>query len=157
MRPLSPTAVAFLRALGRARGLTGDLSGPRDVVVMADEITTQPDAALVPDLLFAFGETLAVDRAAARAVARALIACVAAASPDVLLRLDEACRRIWWYSFDVDRAVGPRDVPRLVELADDAARIAGVLSFHPDGHVRENAVKELTALSDGRELPFLLI
>jgi HEAT repeat protein len=144
---------ALLRALRGRRGLLERLSGsnPRAVAV-ADRIATRPAAALVPYLLVAFGES----RDAARAVARALAACVAVASPDELLRLDEEIRRTWWPSYAMD-SVGPNDVARLVGQADDPARIAGVLSFHPDGHVRENAVKELAALHDGRELPFLLL
>src|SRR6478735_1299334 len=154
MRPSLLSASALLRALRGRRGLLERLSGsnPRAIAV-ADRIAARPRAALVPYLLVAFGES----GQAAPAVARALAACVAVASPDELLRLDEECRRDWWSSYPLESAVGPSDVARLVEQADDPARIAGVLSFHPDGHVREKAVKELAALYDGHELPFLLL
>jgi HEAT repeat protein len=153
MRTLSQTATILLEALRRPRGALELLSGSRGAVAAADEIVAQPEAGLVPYLLFAFEE----GGLGGRSAARALTACVAVATPDELLQLDERCRRAWWSGHFQEHAVGPRDVARLVAQADDRARIAGVLSFHPDGRVRENAVKELAALSDGRELPFLLV
>jgi HEAT repeat protein len=153
MRPPSQTESILLEVLRRPRGAVERLGGSRDAVAAADQIAAQPEAGLVPYLLFAFEES----GAARRAVMRALTACVAVATPDELLQLDERCRRAWWSGHFREDAVGPGDVARFVAVADDASRVAGVLSFHPDGHVREKAVKELAALSDGYVLPFLLV
>jgi HEAT repeat protein len=154
MRPSLLSASALLRALRGRRGVLERLTGgnPRAIAV-ADRIAARPRAGLVPHLLVAFAES----GDAARAVARALAACVGVASADDLLRLDEECRRGWWSSRALEDDIGPGDVARVVGLADDPARIAGVLSFHPDGHVRESAVKQLAAIYDGPELPFLLL
>jgi HEAT repeat protein len=153
MRPLSQAATTLLEVLRRPRGAVERLSGFRDLVAAADRIVAQPEVALVPYLLFAFEES----GRAGRAVMRALTACVAVATPNELLQLDERCRRAWESGHFREDAVGPGKVAGFVALADDASRVAGVLSFHPDGHVRENAVKALAALVDGHELPFLLV
>ncbi|HKP14827.1 MAG TPA: HEAT repeat domain-containing protein [Gemmatimonadaceae bacterium] len=93
-----------------------------------------------------------------RGALRALGDCIAAASPDELLELDELCRRNWWYERDMGwRTVRPGDVIALADKSADPARTLGVLSFHPDGRVRERAVRQLAEATAGAELSFLLI
>lgn len=81
-----------------------------------------------------------------------------AASDEQLLQLDEQIRSElpWWASRTL------RGVPYTVlQLTEDSNRnlatIYGVLSCHPNGHVREAAVRVLSGIRDGSELPYLLI
>jgi hypothetical protein len=62
--------------------------------------------------------------------------------PDDLRWLSEAARKSW----------------RVSGRGDWRGRLhPGILSFHPDGFVREAAVKELADSRDGSELPYLLL
>jgi HEAT repeat protein len=156
MRPLSDSTLALIQAVQRRRGLLARVFGDdRDDVATFDHIVAQPEPAVVPWLLpFAFGE----QGERASAALRALSACIAVAAPLDLLELDEECRRRWWY---VDDA-GPRaevaiDGAILADPSGDPTRAIGVLSFHPNGRVRERAVQQLSTITSGLELPFLLI
>jgi HEAT repeat protein len=52
----------------------------------------------------------------------------------------------------------PKVLPgEVYQMACGLTGTVGVLSCHPNGHVREAAVRELAAVGDGSELPFLLI
>lgn len=112
----------------------------------------------IPDLLpFAFGAT-GESRAAA---IRALHALIQDASFRDLLLVEETTRHrgpytregyFAWFGFQ------PTMLPKLGKRAGEAASsVLGVASFHPNGHVREMAVRGLDVLSNGKELPFLLI
>lgn len=85
---------------------------------------------------------------------------MAAVQPSALAALDEAVR---WISFGWGappspwHSLSPRDVADLFETGLHGASVLGVASFHPNGRVREAAVKQLARLTDGSELPFLLI
>ena len=108
-------------------------------------MSARPEPAVVPWLLpFAFGE----QGERASAALRALSACVAIATPLDLLDLDEECRRRWWYADDP----GPRaevaiDGAILADPSGDPTRAIGVLSFHPNGRVRERAVEQLSTIT----------
>jgi hypothetical protein len=54
------------------------------------------------------------------------------------------------------RMVDPADLPRLCQEPGGGALVK-LTSFHPNGFVRATAVRLLDAMSDGRELPFLLV
>ncbi|HKH93720.1 MAG TPA: hypothetical protein VKA54_18090 [Gemmatimonadaceae bacterium] len=132
--------------------------GQRDNVARFDAIAAQPEAAIVPRLASFLVEGGELARAAAQAVAK----CVAVATSDELLELDEYCRQAWWgeYPYGNDarwQSLSPRDVAGLVAPGSEAARVVGVVSFHPNGRVREAAVARLAKMSGGAELPFLLI
>lgn len=68
-----------------------------------------------------------------------------------LARLDRDVRDIGEWRF-------PAKFDRLVrQCVPELTRVTGVLSMHPNGRVREGAVRLLSDVLDGSELPFLLI
>lgn len=73
-------------------------------------------------------------------------------APAQLPALEEAIRQIWR---------GGRREPPFVQRALSGAvnepALFRLISFHPDGHVREAAVARLASSEDGSELPFLLL
>lgn len=95
------------------------------------------------------------------AAARGLSLLLSPLSDEELLQLDWDVRDSWeggrgtagfeWRKLKAD------DVDALA--ADPVSRIAvlGLLSCHPNGFVRESAVRLLAEISDGSELPYLLI
>lgn len=94
----------------------------------------------------------------ARAAAAAIRAHLGTLSPRRLAELDERIRhRFWWISYQEGETwhrIRPGDVARLAALGVEPL---GLASFHTSGYVREAAVRELAAIRDGSELPFLLI
>lgn len=95
-----------------------------------------------------------------REVAASLDRYLAGLSPRPLVVLDEEVRRAcpWWSEKESAwKRLAPRDVADLLKTGVHAAAVLGVASFHPSGHVRRAAVKQLGSVSDGSELPFLLI
>ena len=62
-----------------------------------------------------------------------------------------------WYVSDAWDKLKPSDIGSLI--ADPACRsaIVGFVSFHRNGYVRHEAVRLLSGIHDGAELPFLLI
>lgn len=94
----------------------------------------------------------------ASAAARAIERLMAEARPDDLPWLDEAIRQAWDWS---DMA-GPTQTADFVDdvvskSGSQGGSILGVLSFHPSGYVREEAVRRLARTHDGSELPYLLL
>jgi len=154
MRQLSDIAQALLRALGREIRPGRSAEASRSDAAVLDRHGERREAALVPQLIeIAFGGG---DDTRHRAL-RALGECIAVASAEELLELDELCRQRWWDDRMGWRAVRPSDVDALAGISADPTRTLGVLSFHPDGRVRERAVRQLGGMSGGAELPFLLI
>lgn len=96
-------------------------------------------------LLFAGGG--AVNVAARNAIHRIVGQC----PPLVLAYLDQRIREVG--DWRVPR-VAPSEVSR---LAGGLSGAMGVFSFHANGYVREEAVRLLSEVRDGNELPFLLI
>lgn len=83
---------------------------------------------------------------------------IAGASGGQLLQLDEELRaRCPWWKWNEWYNVKPAQVRQLHVSDQNASAEYGVLSFHPNGHVREVAVRRLEKIQDGSELPFLLI
>jgi hypothetical protein len=156
MRPITAASQARLDALQRRYGFLWQLLGVDTTAEREalEQIAAQPEAALVPQLLwFAFDKS-APTAAAAR---RALAACLSVATSDELLAIDARCRRSWWYAGNGGwPELGPGDVMRFATATDDT-RILGALSFHPNGRIRERAVAHLASRAGGDELPFLLI
>ncbi len=85
---------------------------------------------------------------------------------DALRRLDEGVREAgytcpgWWPQgkpFPWPRRLDDRYALAVVHEAVGDAVVAGFLSFSPNGHAREAAVRALAACNDGREVPFLLL
>jgi len=51
----------------------------------------------------------------------------------------------------------PAELPNLAKSAASRSSIAGLATFHENGHVREAAVRYLNEIDDGSEVPFLLL
>jgi HEAT repeat protein len=102
----------------------------------------------IPALLaFLCDESPVVSRAAAEGIDASILAC----DPMDLVRLDAVvrCRSEWRQP-----GLTARDV---VPLSHGLVGVMGLLSFNGNGYVRQAAVEALAAVTDGRELPFLLL
>ena len=53
--------------------------------------------------------------------------------------------------------ISPDELKRIVRTAEGPTELVGLVSFHPSGYIRELAVRRLTQITGGRELPFLLL
>jgi HEAT repeat protein len=113
------------------------------------------DADTLPQLLaYAATRNDTVAAEAARGIARI----AGPQSPRELLESDRRVRcRFWWVAYSNGRVVPrltPEDVPR---LGRHGVLPLGVASMHPDGYVREAAVRELDLIGTGEELKYLLV
>lgn len=93
-------------------------------------------------------------RRSARHLVTSLLATL---SPYDLIQLDDLSS--WSYPADAWDKVKPSDVADVAGEAHGSSHssVLGVLSFHRNGFVRQEAVRHLTEVQDGSELPFLLI
>jgi hypothetical protein len=90
----------------------------------------------------------------ARTVAAAAIkALLTLASVEDLPHLDESMRRGWYT--ETWRKLDRREIAVLVGPGQTDATVLEVSSMHPNGFVREEALRRLALLNDGRELPYL--
>jgi HEAT repeat protein len=115
-------------------------------------------AASIPHLLsLALDENRRIAEAAAAAIASILLRL----SPPELPDLDQTVRRITPYDGPPYRDAWYGLSPRGLERALGAGRLPpgllGLASMHPDGHVREAAIRRLAQWSDGTEVPYLLL
>lgn len=120
------------------------------------EASGEPAAALYL-ALYALDAKTALRAQAARVAGKLL----AAGGPENLLWLDE-CARDTEYSDDFDHtytAWNKVDRAKLASVLDlpEAAHLLGMFSLHPNGRVREEAVRLLAGMDSGEELPYLLI
>ena len=60
-------------------------------------------------------------------------------------------------SLDVWHRMSPSDLRLLERFGDASASSLGLASFHPNGYVREEAIKRLARLKTGGEIPFLIL
>lgn len=80
--------------------------------------------------------------------------------PSDLFGFSEAvCRSSGYYANKEWDTISPAEVALIAGPRTDAGYdlILGMLSFHCDGYVRHEALRQLAVIRDGRELPFLLI
>ena len=80
--------------------------------------------------------------------------------PYELIRLsDSVCWSYEWVIDDKWERLKPSDVVGLAGSPSEAgySGVLGILSFHRSGHVRQEAIRCLSRITDGSELPFLII
>lgn len=53
--------------------------------------------------------------------------------------------------------ISPKELGDILTSASSSAELLGLASFHPSGYIRELALRRLTQITSGRELPFLLL
>ncbi len=111
---------------------------------------------VVPELLPLFAAECSLSQDTARAIA----ALVSEIGPAALGWIDERARRDSssdWYPPDAWGKLSPAAVHRLARVAATYPAAIGLLASHPNGFVREAAVEELGAFTDGQEIPFLAL
>jgi HEAT repeat protein len=80
-------------------------------------------------------------------------------SPIQLLHVDDEVRRWWQWSWcgNYWERVSPALIRELPTDETTRSSVLGLFSFHRDGYVRHEAIRLLTQIHDGSELPYLLI
>lgn len=130
---------------------------PWEVARLLAELAALREPALLPDVLPFLGvDSPEVARAAAQAARQLLMAAPGTDLPwlDERLRSSSIYNRAFpqaWYGL---RPEGLDPFEREGETGFSLLAIAG---SHPSGYVREEAVRRLARVQDGRELPFLLV
>jgi HEAT repeat protein len=157
MRSLSPDTRVLIERLREPVSLRERLlgTGP-DLPALLRRIAAAGEPAAVPFLV-----SFLLDRReeVASAAASALGQLVGAIYPADLSWLDERIRvgSAPWYALSSEWCrLRPEQVCRLQRLPGGAAAV-GLASCHASGYVRQAAVECLASVTDGSELPFLLI
>lgn len=124
-----------------------------DEARLISDIATADELGAVPSLANYLSAKAPTSSAAKSAIRRIM----SGRTPDELGKLDEMCRQFSTYSSAVWpwAQIKPTAISGIA-AADDVP-ILGLLSFHPSGWVRSEAVKRLDKLEGGDELVFLLI
>lgn len=157
MKRLSQKTSELIRELYADQSFWGKLIGRQDPPLWAfDEIASSDEALAIPHLTtFLLNGRSDVREATARAIGRLLTN----VPSSEFVQLDEACRNDWSYetsASSVWRRLKPTEVNQFWRLPN-AVAVVGVTSCHGSGFVRDAAVNELANISDGSELPFLLV
>ncbi len=126
-----------------------------DALKTIAEIAAQDDAtAILPLSHFLTDESPLVRRTAADAIGHLMALC----RPEQLVELEGLVRHYWGgYSYPKWVQFGRQDVDKLPTPRTTQAAALGLASFHWNGRIRERAVQLLDSITDGSEVPFLLI
>jgi len=156
MKRPSKKTLELIRKLHGEQSFLDKRVGRQEMPLQAfDAIASSGEVLVIPYLTaFLLNRQIAVREAAARTIKRLM----AGLTPVELMRLDEAFRRCWSYGWGSSEwpDLKPAAIKQLWQLPD-AISIVGITSFHGSGYIRDAAAKELAGVSDGSELPFLLI
>ncbi len=156
MRRLSEKTCRLLQQLHNDPSFWEKLTGLRGVrLSLFAEIASEGEPLAIPHLTaFLVDGREPVREAAAKTIGR-LISIV---KPTEFGQLDEACRDDWAYPATSSgwSTLKPREVKQFCHLPSSSA-VIGVTSFHASGFVRAAAVNELARITDGSELPFILV
>lgn len=84
---------------------------------------------------------------------------LAEVAPSELALLDKSVREISSYRPPEPQwpKISPDELERITRAAEAPTELVGLVSFHPSGYIRERAVRRLTQITGGQELPFLLL
>lgn len=133
----------------------GRKSVASQTIALVERIAEQREAACISAIarcLFSASED--VRKSACRAIHRL----IAPLLLHDLLHLSEVIAWSWgWYISDAWEQLKPSKVASLVADPSCRTTVLGFVSFHRNGYVRHEAVRLLSTIHDGSELPFLLI
>lgn len=157
MKRATPRTWELVHALASEGGFWDRLMGRLCPALRAfEEIGASGDVQIIPELLgFVLSPLVEVQKAAAAAIGRLLNVAEAAD----YVQLDELARHAWASAsppHSAWRDLRPAGVTRLRELPAGGL-LVGLASFHNSGYVREAAIQELSSITDGSEIPFLLV
>jgi HEAT repeat protein len=156
MKPLSDQTTALLQQLASGQGILARLTGSeaKRIHLIEQVAGCREVAAAVGLIGLLFDGSAAVAQSAAGAIHRLLAAAIEAD----LLALDEQLRRRDTWAAPMGwKHLRPEDLPGLPGTEQSRPSVLGMASFHPNGHVRERAVRLLSGGGDEASLPFLLI
>lgn len=154
MRKLSEEARLLVASLWRPSSAAGRALGRHGSwnLELVQQLGASSEPAAIPHL----APALFSDDAKARtAAAHAISALLQLLSIDDLPHLDESMRGGWYT--EIWRKLEPRELAPLVGPGQAGATVLEASSMHPNGFVREEAVRRLALRSDGSELPYLLL
>lgn len=144
-----------LHQLHMTRSWFGNKSREAQTVTLLERIAEQGEpgsVSVIARSLFSASEN--VRKSACQAIHRLL----APLPPDDLLHLSGDIGWSWgWYISDAWDKLQPAEVTSLIADPSCRSTLLGLISFHRNGYVRHEAVRLLTVICDGSELPFLLI
>ncbi len=145
MRPLSEQTRRLISELGSAPGNVG----------LIHRLAECGEGAAIPHLASALCVAGGV---AANAAGYAIHRLVSNLEPEELPWLDEQMRGISFYTMlERWKMLAPGEVESLPQTEETKASILGLASLHANGRIREAAVRQLARITDGREVPFLLL
>lgn len=154
MRKLSDEARLLVASLWRPSTAAGRALGRHGSWNL--ELVQQLGASREPAAIPYLAPALFSDEAKARtAAAQAMSALLQLLSIDDLPHLDQSMRGGWYT--EIWRKLEPRELASLVGPGPTGTTVLEVSSMHPNGFVREEAVRRLALRSDGSELPYLLL
>lgn len=141
-----PSKESTITRLSHSYWLTPTLSASEQIRLI-DEVARESSFNAIPVLLkFA----LAADRSIAFSAAKAMESVIRSCSAHQLAQLDLVVRKeVDWHSLGLQK-----DLTRLSSLT---MSVPQVVSFHPNGYMRQRATELLAGATDGSELPFLLL
>ncbi|HYF77635.1 MAG TPA: hypothetical protein VD973_10915 [Symbiobacteriaceae bacterium] len=158
MRQVSEYASNLLRRLN-AKPLPGDrLAGQSgSKVAILQELGRCDEPAVIPYLLpvLAFGTKEEINTGAI-----AVATLLNETSIEDLVWLDEWTRGSWIFNSGYQHewcSLAPRELARWVGPGEPGTLLLRLSSFHGNGFLREEAVRRLSLLDDGSELPYLLL
>ncbi len=153
-QPHSPETRQLVLRLERLPGPARWLLPGPDRSDLFERIATCGEPGAIPYLL-----PWVLERPVASGAATAVRQLLEAVPPPDWVHLETRARGLlssWDNRFQRWSDLKPKDLPRLGELPDGWA-VLGMATFHPNGYVREAAVRHLAAGGSDRTLPFLLL
>ena len=154
MTRLSEHTFELIQELHARRGFLERLRGQKRQTDALTRIGLSGELAAVPHVAPFLADSSIVAATAANTIGRLL----ENATPENILFLDEGIRRAFdWPVPDRWRQLKPGPLSHLSVEDSCRAPVFGVLSCHPNGYIREAALKRLAQLHDGSETPYLLI
>jgi len=149
---LSDESGALLRRLGGVRRRFW--GGRADSAAILDELEQRGEPAAILGLMAYLVAAKGGEVARGAQVLRTLVERVPNRD---LAWLDRFVRNSTWLYEDTWDRLRPGGVKRLARSGDDAWAVLSVCCSHPNGYVREEAVRQLCEQRGGRELRFLLL